>query len=35
MLAAAAMFETFFKVHLSAQTIVATLFPADRAPSAN
>jgi hypothetical protein len=35
MLAAAAMFETFFKVHMSAQTIVTVLFPAKRAPGAN
>jgi hypothetical protein len=35
MMAALVLFETFFKVHMSAQTIVTVLFPANRAASAN
>ena len=33
LLAAIALFERFFKVHMSAQTIVTVVFPADRASS--
>jgi hypothetical protein len=35
MLAMGALFETFFKVHMSTQTIVTVLFPADRTASAS
>jgi hypothetical protein len=35
MMAALVLFERFFKVHMSSQTIVTVLFPANRAASAN